>query len=128
MSFQTDIDRFTVKLTDVTESVYRKSALLAFESVQVGSAITGSPGQPVGQYGEGYNEGEVGGTLRASWQLIPGETSTQIVTKSVYALPNEEGITDRGTPYIQRSSVGGRHSVALTVANFQKIVEAANSK
>ena len=36
---------------------------------------------------------------------------------------DEDGVRHDGRPYIQRSTVGGRHSVALTLAGMQKIVD-----
>jgi hypothetical protein len=91
-------------------------------SVQVGSEITASPGQPVGQYGPGYHPGKVGGTLRASWQLnFESAVAATISTNIVYAPPIEEGIGKYG-PLTLRSTVGGFHSVKLTRGGFPRIV------
>lgn len=92
-------------------------------SIQEGSEITGAPGQPVGQYGEGYNQGAVGGTLKASWQRwFPTEHTQIVATNIVYARPNEDGVSPTGGSYVQRSTVGGRFSVALTRAGWPLIV------
>ena len=118
------LDRFTVKLEKLASGLLPAVAATALDSIQNGSPLTGSPGQPVGQYGPGYHQGEVGGTLKASWQLaFPSAEVAEITTNLEYAPHNEYGVTEDGRPYTQRSTVGGRHSVALTVAGMDRIVE-----
>jgi hypothetical protein len=118
------LQRFTVKLDSLATDLLPAVAATAHESIVTGSPLTGAPGQPVGQYGPGYNEGDVGGTLKASWQLLfPAPGVAEITTNLVYAPHNEYGVTEDGRPYRQRSSVGGRHSVALTIAGMQRIVD-----
>lgn len=93
-------------------------ASAAKDSIQNGSPLTGSPGQPVDQ-----------DVLRQSWQVdFPTPTTAQISTNLDYALPNEEGVTEDGRPYIQRSPVGGRHSAELTTANIGNIVDDETAK
>lgn len=93
-------------------------------SIQHGSPITGAPGQPVGQYGPGYHQGDVGGELLASYQLtLPERDKAVISTKSPYAIPNETGVRSDGRPYTQRSTVGGRRSIAMTVTNIDRLVD-----
>ena len=125
MSWESDIDRFTVKLeAEIPKEILPNFASAIQESIQKGSTITGSPGQPVGQYGPGYHEGEVGGELLASWQLtFPTADTARVTTNSNHAVANEEGFTEDGRPYTQRSSVGGRHSVALTLAGAQRLLD-----
>jgi hypothetical protein len=125
MAFDDDLLHFTVHARALTQAVFVNSAAAVLASVQSGSAITGSPGQPVGQYGPGYHPGEVGGALKASWQLaFDSPTEATISTDKVYAPDNEYGIRGSdGGAYNQRSSVGGRHSVALTIAGFQRLVD-----
>ena len=43
-------------------------------------------------------------------------------------MQNEYGISATNGPYVQRSTVGGRHSVALTMTGLDKIVEAEAKK
>jgi hypothetical protein len=128
MAFGDDLMHFTVHVRALTQAVFLNTVLAAQASIQSGSAITGSPGQPVGQYGPGYHPGETGGALKASWQVTPEtpsmETGALISTDKVYAPDNEYGIRGSdGGAYNQRSSVGGRHSVALTIAGFQRLVD-----
>jgi hypothetical protein len=83
------------------------------ESIQLGSVLTGSPGQPV-RYG----------TLRNSWiKSFPSVTLAEIVTNVIYAPDIEDGMRN-GKPLTLRSQVGGFHSVALTRAGFDRIVAA----
>lgn len=112
------IKAWTLKVERQSREVFVGSVMAAHASIQVGSQITGAPGQPVDI-----------GNLRASWQAdIEGDVGT-ISTNSEYAPQNEDGIArPGGGPYIQRSAVGGRHSVALTVAGFEKLVAAEVAK
>lgn len=120
---------FTAKTERVSQTVFVNSAAAALDSIQNGSQLTGAPGQPVGQYGPGYHPGKVGGELKASWQLeFPSSDEALIATNSPYAVQNEYGISATGGPYTQRSTVGGRHSVELTVSGFDKIVDAEAAK
>jgi hypothetical protein len=91
------------------------SAQLALQSIQFGSPLTAAPGQPVDK-----------GNLRNSWQDERVSPTEHIVsTPIVYADNIEDGISSHGTPMTLRSAVGGFHSVALTVSNFDRIVDAA---
>lgn len=91
-------------------------------SIQFGSPLTGSPGQVVADEG--------GGALRASWQSEFEDSSNALIsTSSLYAPQNEDGIArPGGGPYVQRSAVGGRWSVALTRMGFQRIVDDVAAK
>lgn len=126
MSWEQDIDRYTVKLNEaVPKHLLPGVTSELYASIVDGSPLTGSPGQPVGQYGPGYHPGEVGGDLRTSWQIeFLSPDTARVITNSQHAKQNEDGIArpSQGT-YIQRSTVGGRHSVALTLASAQKIVD-----
>jgi hypothetical protein len=126
MSFGDDLQRFTAKVQTRSKTVFANTVSAAHGSITDGSAVTGSQGQPVGQYGPGYHEGDVGGELKASWQtrfLAPWVA--EIVTNSPYAKQNEDGIArPGGGQYTQRSSVGGRFSVRLTIAGLPKLLAA----
>lgn len=115
MTFSDDIKRWTLKVDRQSREVFVASAMKAHESIVVGSPITGSPGQPVDA-----------GILRGSWTVdIEGDVAT-IATNVPWAPPNEDGIArPGGGAYVQRSTVGGRWSVALTRAGFPKLVAAA---
>lgn len=122
--FDRGLRTFATKVERLSRELVPAVAAAAHESITVGSALTGAPGQPVGQYGPGYHEGDVGGELRSSWQVrFPSLGVAEVVTNNPYAVPNEDGVTEDGRPYVQRSTVGGRHSVKLTVAGMQKIVD-----
>jgi hypothetical protein len=129
-SFADDLQRFTAKVETRSQTVFLNTVAAAYESITDGSVLTGSPGQPVGQYGPGYHEGEVGGELKASWQQhFISPTVAEIVTNSPYAKQNEDGIArPSGGEYRHLSTVGGRHSVALTAAGIQRIVDAETKK
>lgn len=112
-----------VQLGGMFNDLFIGVATEAKRSIQTGSELTGAPGQPVGQYGPGYHPGEVGGTLRDSWELgFPDADTATISTNIVYAEGIEDLIGPHG-PITIRSSVGGGHSVALTVAGLPNIVE-----
>jgi len=106
--------QFATKVQTLVPAVFVASAAHAHRSVQEGSPDTGSKGQPVDE-----------GNLRASIQLeFPSRTEALISTNVGYAESNEDGIArPGGGPYIQRSSVGGRWSFALTIAGIQRIVD-----
>lgn len=124
MSFDEDLNLFTVKLEGIEKNLLPAVASEVLRSIQEGSELTGAPGQPVGQYGPGYHQGEVGGTLRASYQLtFPTAESAEVSSNSEYAVQNETGVSHTGGPYVQRSTVGGRFSVAMTRVGFPRIVE-----
>lgn len=112
MSFDGDLKRFSGALAQTGVSLLPAVGAAVFNSVVFGSPITGAPGQPVDE-----------GHLRASWQLtFPSPTEALIATKSPYARDNEDGVRADGRPYVQRSPVGGRHSVKLTEQHIDKLV------
>jgi hypothetical protein len=84
----------------------------ALRSIQEGSELTGAPGQPVQS-----------GNLRASWHLdFPTTDRAEISTNVIYAEGVEEGTGVYG-PLTLRSPVGGFHSVKITAANLDRIVD-----
>lgn len=112
MSFPDDLKRWTREIEQTTNTIFVNTCAAALDSIQNGSAVTGSPGQPVDT-----------GALRASWQLeFESPTSALISTNSEYAYPNEYGVTEDGRPYVQKSPVGGRFSVALTGQGLDRII------
>jgi hypothetical protein len=113
MSFGTDLKRWKEKVEFASHEVFVNTASAAHSSIQNGSTVTGAPGQPVDT-----------GNLKSSWQLnFTSPTAAEITTNVVYAKGIEEGISSHGTPITFRSSVGGAHSVALTRANLQRLVD-----
>lgn len=112
-TFSNQIKNFGAKVERQTLAVFHGVVDQAHGSIGDGSALTGAPGQPVDT-----------GALRASYQVTyESPTVALISTNSPYARANEEGVTDDGRPYIQRSPIGGRHSLKLTVAGIDRIVE-----
>lgn len=112
MSLESDIARITVKLDKMAAHMVPAIGAAVLESIQTGSPITGSPGQPVDT-----------GALRASWQLtLPSPEVAEITTKIAYAKPIEDGIGPHG-PMTLRSEVGGFHSIRLTHDNFPRLLD-----
>lgn len=133
MSFRDEVRAFAVVVEQRDRTLLFANIASAVQgSIVDGSEITGSPGQPVGQYGPGYNPGRIGGALKASWQIEFGGTadapSAAITTDSPYAIEEEDGERDGYGAIRHRSDVGGFHSVALTIAGFDRIVASEAQK
>lgn len=120
MSFRSDLERHKRN----TRARLRQTFVAATEEVQrsivEGSAITGAPGQPVGQYAH-----KVGGALKGSW--IPrflGPWVWRTTTRLDYAPSIEDGVSyaHGGSRMTLRSSVGGFHSVKMTRTGWPSIV------
>ena len=117
MSFSDEVQRFVDEAKARVELVGGKCADAVFESVVHGSPVSGAPGQPDSGDERGYD-------LIASWERKRiGETEWLIGTKLHYAPWMEEMLMPSGKALTQRSSVGGPHSVKLTVAAWPQIVE-----
>lgn len=111
MSFADDVRRFAVKADGITKDVFVNVVAATKDSITDGSAVTGSPGQPVET-----------GYLKGSWQPeFESDTVALISTNVAYAPVIEDGVGKYG-PLTLRSEVGGFHSVALTVAGFGALV------
>lgn len=111
MSFSDDLKRFTVKLDTTERDIFTGVVDLALVSIQDGSEITGSPGQPVDT-----------GELKTSWgKWYESDNVAHIDTNINYAPYIEQGGNSRG-PFTLRSSVGGFNSVEWTLAGFDLIV------
>lgn len=117
MSFADDLHRFSLTTEDRLNGVFVGVASEVQRSVVEGSELTGAPGQPVDT-----------GNLRTSWHLdFADEATAEISTNVEYAPAIEDGVGPHG-PMTLRSAVGGFHSVAQTVNNFDKIVESERRK
>ncbi len=111
MSFGDDLRIFAAKVHTNNQAVFVNTCAAAKDSITDGSPTTGAPGQLVDT-----------GNLKASWQLEFESASSALISTNVeYAQQMEEGTRD-GRALVQRSQVGGFHSVALTVAGLDKIV------
>ena len=106
--------RYRKKVEGMRTDLLPTVGQLMFTSIRDGSAITGAPGQPVFE-----------GTLRDSAVLEVSDTRAAVYLTAPQARANEDGVRAGGKPYVQHSSVGGRHSIKLTRAGFQKIVDVA---
>jgi hypothetical protein len=128
MSFTDEVRVFALKVEVKSKDVITEAGVEVQRSLVEGSEITGAPGQPVDT-----------GALRASF--VPerlGDYEWQITTNLVYAPSVEDGVqapyvTARGTtvtplPMRFRSAVGGAHSLALTRASWESIVEVATDR
>jgi hypothetical protein len=127
MRFVDQIQQFTVKVETRSVAVMDECAKEVLRSIRDGSEITGAPGQPVDE-----------GRLKGSWrEERESDFSRSIITKIWYAPAIEVGqqrpytrgektVTPR--PIVFKSSVGGAHSVVLTRASWDKIVEVARER
>jgi hypothetical protein len=129
MSLNEGVERFQATVLRRAKDVLQRSAEMVKESITEGSSITGAPGQPVDT-----------GFLRGSWDLLfPSEYERLVVTNTSYAPAIEEddraAFDPRGEDRPKRketderphavSEVGGPHSVKLTRASWDRVVDAA---
>lgn len=111
------VREWTLKVQARNHDVFVNTVAATLESITEGSRVTGAPGQPV-------QSGRLKGSWGTQWT---SETSAIIATNVIYAPFIENGVSWQGTPMTLRSSVGGFHSVALTVMNFDRIVAAVTA-
>ena len=107
-SFNRDLSRHRFKVRQRLKKVVDASADEIQKSITVGSGITGAPGSPV-------DTGELRGAWLAEYLSFWHWRTTN---DKPYARFIEEG------QYIQRSEVGGPHSVKLTRAALPRLLEA----
>lgn len=117
MTFTEDLRRFSRTVDARQQAVFVNTVSAAQDSIQHGSALTGSPGQPVQS-----------GNLKASWQsTFESKDVALISTNTVYAPDIEDG-TRNGRELTLRSQVGGFHSVKHTIAGLPAIVANETAK
>lgn len=129
MTFDAQLAEFLRKAEARRKAVFLNTVAAVKDSVVNGSSITGAPGQPVDT-----------GTLKASWIAeFEGPESASISTNIAYApviedntrsaynpagvQPERKPVSEGGTRRIGKSTVGGPHSVKMTVAGFERLVE-----
>lgn len=136
MTFTEDLRRFELKTKQRAQDVFVNVAAATKSSIVDGSPVTASPGQPVDT-----------GYLKASWVLdFRDRTTAEITTNVAYAPYIEsrirsdfdpKGVTGRygvkggqvgpalpgGSTKRHKSTVGGAHSVKLTIGGFQRLVD-----
>lgn len=132
MGFRDDVRAFTVEVGELDKAIFVETAVLAHESIVEGSPITGAPGQPVDT-----------GALKASWHLELEETQASITTPLGYAPVIEDDLRssfDRsgdeparpkgagGSARHHKSTVGGHHSVTLTLAGIDRLIDEAGRR
>ncbi len=120
MGFADDMNRFNAKLEQRHREVFVGVASAVENSITEGSPLTGAPGQPIDK-----------GVLIASWQLSFEEEWVALIGSGGAAADYNRSIEDGEGPHgplTLRSSVGGFHSVALTRAGFQPIVDDVAAK
>ena len=113
MTWEGDIENFINVLRAKQLRVHLEVANRIHASITHGSATTGAPGQPVQS-----------GNLINSWKVIRiSPFLTQVSTGVIYAPAIEDGVGGAtGTSLQVRSEVGGFHSVKMTRAGFQDLV------
>lgn len=112
MGFRDELRAYARKVETQNRDIFTGVVDMAHESIVEGSPVTGAPGSPVDT-----------GALKASWiKDYPSKDEAVISTGVEYAPYIEDGGNDRGE-FTLRSEVGGFHSVALTLASFQRIVD-----
>ena len=130
MSFTEDLRRFELRTLARSNAVFVNTVSAVKASITDGSPITGAPGSPVDT-----------SFLKNSWILdFPAPGVAEITTGCAYAPVIElnlrtayvEGgtlppVEEGGSRPHHKSTVGGHHSVALTVAGFPRLVEAVNA-
>jgi hypothetical protein len=124
-AFDKALNTFALKVNARTKAVYLSVAAKVHQSITVGSATTGAPGQPVDT-----------DFLRNSWTLVQGPTVSEIATNVAYAPVIEHNLrsaynaagrtNERKNPAGSyrapiKSTVGGNHSVKLTVAAADRL-------
>ena len=111
--FTKDLADFMKKLDRRMDAVFLDAVGVALESIKIGHAISGAPGQPVQT-----------GNLLNSWdQKVHSKTTATLFSTADYAEHIEEGIG-----MTVRSAVGGFHSVKMTVAAWSRIMNASVEK
>lgn len=102
-----DLIRILDKARDDLPRIHEEVVEECFESITEGSALTGAPGQPVRT-----------GKTKAAWgKEDEGRFRTLIYNPLPHASKIEDGHQDIETP------TGGPHSMKLTAAAFDRIVE-----
>lgn len=114
MSFLDEVNAFANDMEKRAHDTFDTTVELTKQSWQFGSALTGSPGVIV----------DTADLQRSIMREDISPTEAIISTNSEHARPIEDGIGPHG-PLTQRQPVGGFHALALTVAGFDRIVDAA---
>lgn len=133
-AFRDGLRQYSAKVEAQTADIFQGIGEEVLRSIQSGSELTGAPGQPVDT-----------GFLWTSWQRWYDSPTAQTVATNVGYAPviedssrasyDPEGIprpkelpsAGGGSQHI-KSTVGGNHSVALTIAGLPRIVDAVTAR
>ena len=107
--FGLELTTFLLKVKAREQAVFVNTVAAIQDSIQHGSAVTGAPGQPVDT-----------GNLLDSWHTVFESNTVATISTNVEYAPVIEDNTRGATLH---SQVGGWHSVALTRAGFQRLVD-----
>lgn len=114
MGFADEIRQWTEKVKAREQAVFDGVVQALHASIVEGSTVTGSPGQPVAIDGHGE--------LKESWEVVRESPDVAVIATDVEYAPEIELGVRQGKALTLRAPVGGFHSVALTVAGFDKVV------
>lgn len=110
-SFGNSLRTWMREADDLAAAIYSRADDLMFESVTVGSIITGAPGQPV----------QLGDLLRSWQRRYLSRWETEHFSDLPYAWGIENAVGPYG-PITLRALIGGFHSVKLSVAAWPRVV------
>ena len=134
--FTGDLERFAAKAAQRAHDVFVQTTIDVQQSIVEGSPLTGAPGQPVDT---GYlkNSWHPHFTSRTEWETTTNVGYAPVIEHNLRERYDYEGtrrpkelkstIRVPGAPKGAKSTVGGHHSVALTVAGWERIVVHANT-
>lgn len=114
MSFADEMNAAANDVEQRANAVFNTIVELTKQSWQFGSPLTGSPGVIV----------DTGDLRNSIMRDDVSPTEATISTNVEYAQSIEDGVGPHG-PLTQRQPVGGFHALGLTVAGFDRIVDAA---
>ena len=119
-----ELGQFAQEVARRSRDIVTVSHIEARRSLVEGSELTGAPGQPV----------DTGNLASSFIDERPGPLEARTTTNVEYAEAVEDGVqapyvNANGTvvtprPMVFKSAVGGAHSLALTRAGWQNIVDA----
>jgi hypothetical protein len=113
MSFSDEMAALAEDINRENNTLLDRVSDTMLESIVNGSELTGAPGQPIAE-GDVPNAGKLWGSWR---KTAPSDTTRELSTDVDYAIEVEDN------PRNLQFSRGGAHSVKLTLAGFDRIVE-----
>jgi hypothetical protein len=114
--FADQLRAFAAKAERITRDTFVNTTTEVQRSVVEGSEVTGAPGQPV----------DLGNLKNSFIPQFTSNTTWETTTVFRYAPSIEDGFSYQwGVPLTLRSKVGGFHSVKLTRAGWERIIETA---